>query len=241
MGMAKKRSLPFEDAREFIQSECIGSRKQYTEWHKTNKPKQIPRYPNRAYEEEWKGWNDFLGTNNSFDNKKRKYRPLAEAIAWVHTLNLPKQHEWLKYCTENRDTMPKDIPTRPDLVYDDWLSWMHWLGNKPRQKVEAQQQVVRSSTVFYVIQEKEYADHTTIFTFGLEKGGVSGMRDWWQLTKNFKIVQMFEYDETEMANVQQAIERNSTAYWGAEKVRIAVNINQLLYEIGNHLMIAQIR
>jgi len=137
--------------------------------------------------------------------------------------------------------MPQDIPTRPDLVYDGWLSWMHWLGNKPRQKVEAQQEIARVSTVFYVIQEKEYADHTTIFTFGLEKGGVSGMRDWWDLTKNFKIIRMFEYNESEMENVHRAIERTSTAYWGAEKIPIVPNINQLLWEISNHLMIAQIR
>ena len=41
----KKTSLPFEEAREFIHSEVIGSRSQYTDWHKANKPKQIPRYP----------------------------------------------------------------------------------------------------------------------------------------------------------------------------------------------------
>jgi len=239
--MAKKRSIPFDEARTLIRSQCIGSRKQYQEWHKANKPKQIPRYPNRAYADEWKGWNDFLGTDNSFDNKKRPYRPLAEAIAWVHTLNLGGQQEWLDYCTNNRDVMPQDIPTRPDIVYDDWLSWMHFLGNKPRQKVEAQQKVVRQSTIFYVIQEKEYADHSTIFTFGLEKGGVSGLKDRWEMTKNFNLIKMFVYEEDQMANVQKAIERLSTAYYGATKTRIVPNINELVWEISNYLMFAKIR
>lgn len=237
--MGKKISLPFEDAREFIRTQCIGSRKQYQEWHLANQPKKIPRYPNRAYADEWKGWNNFLGTNNLFDNKKRSYRPLAEAIAWAHKLNLKTSEEWFKYYRANK--IPEDIPGRPDLVYEDWLSWMHFLGNRPRQKVEAQQEVLKSSTVFYIIQEKEFASQTTIFTFGIEKGGVSAMKEWWNMSKNFKIIKLFEYDDSQMENVQKVLSNLSTAYYGSEKIRIVPNINELIWQINNFLMFAQVR
>jgi len=239
--MATKRSIPFDEAREFIRTQCIGSRKQYTDWHKMNKPKKIPRYPNRAYGEEWKGWNDFLGTDNKFDNTKKKWRPISEAIAWTHQLQLGGEKEWLAYCKENRETMPQDIPTRPDIVYDDWRSWMHWLGNRPQEKVEAQQQVVQHSTVFYCIQEREYAHRNNVFSFGIDKGGVSGMRDNWEMSKNFRVIKMFEYDDSKMADVQKVINHMTTGYYGADTIRVCPNINELVWEISNYLTIAQIR
>lgn len=240
--MSKKRSIPFEEAREFIQSQCIGSRKQYTDWHKANKPKKIPRYPNRAYAEEWDGWNDFLGTDNKFDNTKKTYRPLAEAMNWVHKLGLKTEQEWLTYVRSDENTIPENIPTRPDIVYSDWLSWMHWLGNKPREKVEAQQQVERDSSVFYCIQEKQYASESTVFTFGIERGGVSAMKENWELShKSFRVIRMFQYDANEIEAVQQIIERDSTGYYDSKKIRIVPHISQLLWNISNHMMIAQIR
>lgn len=239
--MAEKRSLPFEEAREFVRKECIGSRKQYNEWHKANKPKKIPRFPNRAYEAEWEGWNDFLGNENSFDNKKKPYRPFVEAMAWAHRLGLKGQKEWLEYVNENRETFPEDIPTRPDVVYDDWLSWMHWLGNRPREKVEAAQKVEKESAIFYCIQEKQYADHSTIFTFGIEKGGVSALKENWEMTKSFNVVRMFQHDPNYMEEVQRIIDAHSTPYYGATKVRICPNVNQLLFDVSNYLMLAQIR
>lgn len=241
--MSKKRSIPFEQARDFIQSQCIGSRKQYTTWHKANKPKKIPRYPNRAYGEEWQGWNDFLGTNNKFDNTKRKYRPIAEAINWVHKLTLSTEQEWLAYVRDENNTIPEDIPTRPDVVYSDWLSWMHWLGNKPREKVEAQRQVEQQSAIFYCIQENEYkSEGSNIFTFGIERGGVSALKDNWELShKNFRVIRMFQYDATKIEAVQQVIEHQTTGYCGSTKIRITPNVSQVLWDISNHLMIVQIR
>lgn len=234
--MAKKRSLPFESAREFIRSQYIGSRKQYTEWYNANKPKKIPKYPNRAYADEWKGWNDFLGTNNKFDNTQRTYRPFPEALAWANKLGLVSYAEWLDWLKENKATMPTDIPTRPDLIYDDWLSWPHWFGSKLKQKVEAQQKVQKESAIFYVIQEREYADQRTVFTFGVERGGVSGLKDRWELSQNFRVIKMFEYDDTQMKRVYDVLNRASTPYYGMEKTRIVPNINQLVWDIGDHLM-----
>lgn len=242
--MAKEKKdpkLPFEDLREFIQTECIGSRAQYVEWHKANKPKQIPRYPNRAYGDEWTDWNDFLGNDNEFDNTKKKWRPLSEATAWVHKLELGGEKEWLKYVRANRSSIPEDIPNRPDIVYDDWRSWMHWLGNRTPQKVEAQQEVIRSSTIFYIIQEREYADRNNVFTFGVDRGGVSGLRDQWEMSKNFRVIRMFEFDDKKMETVQKIIHDNTTGYYGADTVRIVPNINEIIWEISNHLEFAQIR
>ena len=232
--MAKKRgnSLPFEEAREFIQTQCIGSRKQYTDWHTANKPKRIPKYPNRVYLKEWDGWNDWLGTDNKFDNKKRIWRPFGEAILWVHRQQIGSKDDWLTFCKYN--DLPNDIPTRPDLVYDNWRSWMHWLGNKPREKVEAQQEAIEESALFYIIQEREYVEKRTVFTFGVEKGGRSALKHRWELAK-FGLVKMFKYDPDRIKDVRWLINAKTTGYYGAEDVRIVPNINQLVWDISELL------
>jgi len=118
---------------------------------------------------------------------------------------------------------------------------MHWNGSKAKEKVEAQQQVLDESAIFYVIQEKEYAHRNTIFTFGMERGGVSALRDRWNRSKSFNLIQMYYYDDERMEFVDKSIENLSTPYYGSESIRIVPSITQLLWEISNHLMLAQNR
>ena len=223
----QSKNLPYDEAVAFVHDQCIGSRKQYIDWHDSNKPKKLPKYPNRVYKE-WVSWNEWLGTDNTFDNKRRYYRPLAEAIVWVHKLGLSSQQGWFEFA-KGRDNVPEDIPTRPDLVYDDWMSWSHWLGNKPKQ-IEAQRKVVEESIIFYIIQEQEYADRNTVFTFGVEKGGRSGLKARWDM-KKFRVMRMYRYEEQLMDRAWQIIQHYSTKFYGAEDVRIVTNINQLLWDL----------
>jgi len=120
--------LSFEEAREFVRSELLPSRGKFFEWWDRNKPKAIPRFPYRVYQE-WISWNDFLGTNNKFNEKSgTKWRSLEEATLWVHSLKLGSYNEWMDYCRNTE--LPEDIPARPELIYDGWRSWNHWLGNR---------------------------------------------------------------------------------------------------------------
>ena len=59
----KRNFLPFEQARDFVRKLGLKSVAEYENYHKTNKPKQIPYSPQRYYKDkDWKGWGDFLGT-----------------------------------------------------------------------------------------------------------------------------------------------------------------------------------
>lgn len=228
------KNLPYDEARDFIQTQCIGSRQQYLDWHDANKPKKLPKYPNRVYKD-WSSWNDWLGTDNTFDNKRRFYRPLAEAIVWAHKLGLKTQDEWFEYA-KGRENIPDDIPTRPDLVYDDWLSWRHFLGSQPQEKVEAQRKAIEEAVIFYVIQEQEYMDRGSVFTFGIEKGGRSGLKSRWEMVK-FRVMRMFKYEEHLMEQVWQVVQHHSTPFFGAEDVRIVRNINQCMWDLESLLEI----
>ena len=59
--------------------------------------------------------------------KRATWRSFAEARAFVHTLGLKNQGEWLAYCRSGRK--PASIPSHPQTVYrTEWRGLGDWLG-----------------------------------------------------------------------------------------------------------------
>lgn len=223
--------LPWNEAREFMRSELIPSRGKFFEWWSRNKPKAIPRFPYRVYKE-WTSWNDFLGTDNKFNEKAgRAWRPLDEATVWAHKLKLGSQAQWMTWCKDNKEDLPDDIPARPDLVYDKWRSWNHWLGNKTVEAVEAKQDAQRN-VVFYIIHETDVPSN--VFTFGTEKGGVAGLKDRWENEK-FDVCKMFWYDPTKANVVKQIVDAFTMPYMESNSQRLAPNIWEVVWHLQVHL------
>jgi len=231
--MGKKKNLeymPFEEARQFMREQCIPSRSKFFQWRKENLTKAIPQSPHRVYKNEWKGWNDFLGNNNKMTNMcKKSHRSLQEAIVWVHKLKIENQKDWFDYCKTNRQTMPEDIPSRPDLVYNDWLSWSHWLGNKPRQKVEAQLSA-QSTSIYYIIHEQTYP--LNVLSVGVMNGGKSALKDKWEREK-FNVIKLFKYRPEMQGAIDSIIEYYSTSWYGDKYIRIVPMINQMIWNLSN--------
>lgn len=227
--------MSFEEAKEFIQDQQVQSRQQFLDWHDENKPKALSKYPQRVYTKEWNGWNDFLGTNNEFNKTRRNWRSLEEAILWVHKLNLiGGKPAWLSWVKENSDNLPEDIPKRPDITYKrDWMSWKHWLGDTVAEKVEAQQQA-QSTAIYYIIREREYAGIGNIYTFGIESGGVSGLRDRWNVEK-FQVVRMYEFNSQKTQEVDTIVNNLSTPHYGSINIRAVPNIHDLCWDLVNVL------
>jgi len=114
--------LSFAEARAYTHT--LGLRSSY-EWHKHQRPDNIPADPPAYYKEAWQGWADFLGP--SYDPYAiGHYLPFEEARAFVVQQNLRSSH-WFTWF---KQTQPQGIPSRPDRVYpDQWVSWSHWVGN----------------------------------------------------------------------------------------------------------------
>lgn len=224
--------LSWEEAREFMHSEMIPSRTKFMEWWDRNKPKAIPRFPYRVYKE-WTSWNDFLGTNNEFKKKPGKYRPLEEACLWVHKQKIETYQQWLDWCKEQKeaDTMPADIPTRPDLVYKNWRSWGHWLGNKPTAVVEVKQEAQKLA-VYYIIHYDGVPDN--VFEFGVEPGGLNALKESWE-HEHFTTVKLFWFDQQKASTVKQIIDAMSSSYLGVDKQRVAHNVWEIVWLLQIHL------
>lgn len=222
--------LSFTEARALIHDECISSIVEYLRWHEWNKPRQIPKYPCNVYKE-WVSWNDFLNNDNVFDKKRRKIRPMLEAIAWVHSLRLKSAQAWVAYVRE--EGIPNDIPSHPELYYDTWVSWSHWLGNTLSTRVATAQQIVQEVGILYIVHVP--GRPTNVFKIGVEAGGASALREA-QLKIGFRVVRMFKmevgYDWRSM------VLQHAKPWWEDESEYVAVNVHQLIFDLGSDLLFA---
>jgi hypothetical protein len=153
MAVKRKDFLPYEEAKKIVHWHGIDSRKTFWDWHDKNKPANIPKYPNRCYKE-FEGWTKFTLSTNHFKQPRAPVRPHDEAIAFIHSLGLRSREEWLEFARSDR--CPKDIPLMPEIAYKSkgWISWNHWLGNKPRAKIEAQKIAVKARVAFLMTTEE---------------------------------------------------------------------------------------
>ncbi len=223
--------LTFAEARQVVRDEDIGSVTQYKRWHDNNRPRQIPKYPYNVWKKEWTNWNDYLGNDNEFKHPhKIKFRPYKEAVAFVHALHLPKKTEWIKYCKEVG--LPKDVPARPDLVYDTWVSWYHWLGNKTSTRISAAQDSAKIA-ILYVAQLK--GRPANVFRIGAVAGKAALLDS--QKANGFKIVKVFQLDEG--YDWKKAVSSHGTTWWEGEGDEYVIaNIHELMFDLSNDLLLA---
>jgi hypothetical protein len=140
---SRRESRPFEEARKFARS--LGLIK-VTEWRKYCKgklpekgtrPEGIPVRPETTYKNKgWVSWADWLGSPG--------WRPFEEAREFARSLKLAGGPDWKEYARgqmPDKGTMPKDIPSTPDVVYRSkgWVSWPDWLGSGWRPFEEARE------------------------------------------------------------------------------------------------------
>jgi hypothetical protein len=118
----KKEYRNFEDAREFVRKLKLDSIKEWKEYCKSgNKPDDIPTSVPFVYEQEWKGFPDWLGNDSSF-------LKFEEARKFIHTLGLKNFLGWREYCKSGN--RPKNIPVNPNTIYLEWKGFPDWLGTK---------------------------------------------------------------------------------------------------------------
>lgn len=118
--------MDFDKARSIIRSKGIGSIKAWHNYSRTIRERGIPSSPYIIYEDEWKGWGDWLGTE-IICSRNEGYMTFEAAVIIVRKLGLKSVKEWLSYCRSGKKL--KMIPSNPDRKYkDEWKGWGDWLG-----------------------------------------------------------------------------------------------------------------
>jgi hypothetical protein len=224
--------LNWEDAKEYIQSELLHSKGAFDQWFDREKPKSIPRFPYRVYKE-WVSWNDFLGTNNEFNVRANiKWRSLNDSISFVHSLKLKTMRDWLTYCRDHSEDVPNDIPRRPDVVYDKWVSWNHWLGNKPVEAAQARVEAAKTQ-VFYIIHEGDVPFN--VLTYGVEQRGIAALKERYERNP-FDMIKMFWYEPEHGNLIKQVVDTQSTPYLDDDRQRITPNVWVIVEQLQTILM-----
>ncbi len=219
-------NLEFFEARELVRNENISSVVQYKKWWLYNTPAKIPKRPDRAYKTDWKGWNDFLGSNNPFPCVKRSFRPFAEARSFVHQLGLTKKGEYFEYAKSSKK--PADIPSRPDLIYrDDWFTWRDFIG---ADVASVKRNIETAKAVFFIIQNVGRPNN--VFQFGITLEGKETILQA-QIQQRFKIVKLF-YCDIGFGWITFA-EHYGKKYWdsGRQDEYVIHNINDFVFQISD--------
>jgi superfamily II DNA or RNA helicase len=130
---------PFVEARDFARKLNLKNSTEWRSFCKSEMPKlgrlpsNIPSNPQKAYAGKgWKSMGDWLGTG-SIAPQLKEFRPLCEARAFVHKLELKNAAEWRVFCKGGMpqlEPLPTDIPIAPEQQYTDkgWIDWGDWLG-----------------------------------------------------------------------------------------------------------------
>ena len=228
----KTRWVPLEAAKTIVQAfGGIESRSQYWRWHKKEKPLHIPRYPNRTYPD-WKGWNDFLGVDNSFEkelNRKRMLtRPYWEAVRWVQAQSYKSANE---YKEKYNDEVPKDIPKMPETFYkDQWQGWGVFLGTNIRSRVMSKSEDLG---LLALCQIRNAAGN--MFEVVVDDDGIASMQARLAQRPELSPFKAYHYREDDKETVANILDRFASAQGG--NVYIAVNINDLVFQFDTGLEI----
>lgn len=121
--------LPFDEAREYVQTLGLKSYREWIEYCKSGqKPENIPSSPKTVYPDDWVDMYDWLGIYK-FTKTDSKWLPFERAKKLVQSLGIHTSREWWEFCASS--DKPIGIPTRPHRIYKkDWKGFDDWLGNE---------------------------------------------------------------------------------------------------------------
>jgi len=113
-----RRVLDFEPARKFVWFLALRSKEEYEDWALNSRRGAvfIPREPEEAYADAWRGWDDWLGLTVNFET----------ARAWARRQGFKSQKDWWARTSE----LPHRIPERPGFYYRGrgWKGYADFLG-----------------------------------------------------------------------------------------------------------------
>ena len=130
---ARYKFRPFEEARAFARSLRLSGRNEWRSYvASSERPLEIPTNPQVAYRSQWKGWGDWLGTDNTIYS----FLPFEAARDITRRFGFRTMAEY--YTAVRRGLLPRRVPKDPRAAYrtSGWRSWGDWLGTLRQSAVE---------------------------------------------------------------------------------------------------------
>ena len=236
------RRMSYEQAKKTVRTLGLTSRDQYLNWHHRERPIWIPRYPNRAFQDEWEGWPEFLGTENFFGCKTihrdgSKFLPYWEAVRLMQKLaaenNITSQLEYIRWHRENEDDLDH-LPRAPQAFYDEWDGWNVWLGKTVEGKLIAAKEGAEAVGLLCLARDSSLPQNVATVIRCLD--GKTQLID--TLRKhNLQYVRVYQYNEEDERLFWQIIEHFSKPFQGEKNQRmIAMGAAGMLSEMDMSLL-----
>lgn len=216
-------NFEFEEAVQKIRAENLRSVREYAKWYALNTPAKLPKRPDRAYKNEWKGWGYFLGTYNTMPIERQNFRSYKDSKAFARKLGYHTVEQWHEFCRSGEK--PKDIPARPDVYYQksgEWFTWSEFLGTRIHHKLE----YAKKEKKFFYIGRYDDVEFPNIYVFGIDTSLFNLVND-----SEFNIIKIYEYhDDFDWIDL---VERNGSQFFGNGRPNeyIIKNPGNLLYDI----------
>ena len=239
------RRMSYEQAKKTVRTLGLTSRDQYLNWHHRERPIWIPRYPNRAFQDEWEGWPEFLGTENVFGGHLNvrdgsKFLPYWEAVRLMQKLaakyEITTQLEYHRWHKENDGVLDEiDIlPRAPQAYYDEWGGWKVWLGKTIEGKLIAAKEATEAVGLLCLARDPSLPQNIATVVRCLD--GKSQLID--TLRKhNLQYVRVYKYSEEDERLFWQIIEHFSKEYHGEKAHRMcSMGAAQMLSELDMQLL-----
>jgi superfamily II DNA or RNA helicase len=118
--------LDYNSASELVKSLNIKTVKEFKLKRFQFRLYQLPSKPNEVYKSEWTDWETFFGID------KPEFLPYLSAHEMVKSQGILNKKEWLIFWQTSN--IKQKIPRRPDLYYDEFTNWKHWLGNAENRR-----------------------------------------------------------------------------------------------------------
>jgi len=219
-----RRNFEFEEAVQKVRLENLRSVREYAQWYALNTPAKLPKRPDRAYKNYWKGWGYFLGTYNEMPKKKPNFfRSYEDAKAFARKLNFTSVNQWHEYCrTENK---PADIPARPDVYYQrtgEWYTWSEFLGTRIHHKIEYAQ----TKEKYFFIGRYKDSTYPNIYVFGVDTSMFNIIKD-----SEFNIIKLYNFEPD--FDWVEVVERHGERFFDNNRSNeyLIKNPGDLFYEI----------
>lgn len=235
----------FEEAKQYVQTFKLNSQQQFDEHYQSFKrPFIVPKHPELYYNNEWKGWKDFLGYTQTLAFKHfdlvsaakiiaheqyrlEHYRPFNDALKFVSTLNLRDYDEWLKWRSNYHH---KDLPFRPDWFYrDEWKGWKIFLGHDKF--------VAKLETKSILFIAKDHKEPGNVYRIGTNR---LGLKDTIIKAKDaqLQLIRCYEQDICNKQEVEAIIEKNCSV-WEDHGSFVVRNIYDLMNDLFDIVPIAK--
>ena len=122
---SKKQWRTLQSAKTLMVELGIKTQRQFYEWSRSDqRPQDFPANPFRTYKTEWRGWREFLGTENI---SKKVFRNYESAKALMKDLGIKTRNQFREW--SRSDQRPQDFPSNLSIAYKtEWRSWGEFLG-----------------------------------------------------------------------------------------------------------------